>query len=37
MDENRSRNLFLLLEQYKTSAVPYFGVLNRLKLQAYII
>ena len=31
MEENTSRNLFLLLEQFKTPVVPYFTIFNRIK------
>ena len=31
MEENASRNLFLLLEQFETPVVPYFSIFNRRK------
>ena len=37
MEENASRNLFLLLEQFKTPVVPYFSIFNRIKPQEHLI
>ena len=37
MEENASRNLFLLLEQFKTPFVPYFSIFNRVKPQEQIM
>ena len=37
MEENASRNLFLLLEQFKTPLVPYFSIFNRIKPQEHLI
>ena len=37
MEENASRNLFLLLEQFKTPFVPYFSIFNRIKPQEQIM
>ena len=36
MEENPCRTLFLLFEQYKTPAVPYFSILKRSKPQPYL-
>ena len=33
MEENASRNLFLLFEQFKTAVVPYFNIFNIIKPQ----
>ena len=37
MDENASRNLFLLLEQFETPSVPYFSISNRIKPQQHVM
>ena len=37
MEENTSRNLLLLLEQFKTPAVPYFSIFNRIKPQEHLM
>ena len=37
MEENASRNLFLLLEQFKTLVVPYFSIFNRIKPQKHLL
>ena len=37
MEENVSRNLLLLLEQFKTPAVPYFSIFNRIKPQKHLM
>ena len=37
MEENASRNLFLLLEQFKTPAVPYFSIFNIIKSQEHLM
>ena len=37
MEENVSRNLSLLLEQFKTPAVPYFSIFNRIKPQEHLL
>ena len=37
MEENASRNLFLLLEQFKTPAVPYFSIFIRIKPQWHLM
>ena len=31
MEENANRNLFLLLEQFKTPVVPYFSIFSRIE------
>ena len=36
MEENASRNLSLLLEQFKTPIVPYFSIFNRIKPQEHL-
>ena len=35
MEENASRNLLLLLEQFKTPVIPYFSIFNRIKPQKH--
>ena len=37
MEENASRNLLLLLEQFKTPVVPYFSIFNRIKPQEHLL
>ena len=37
MEENASRNLLLLLEQFKTPVVPYFSIFNRIKPQEHLM
>ena len=37
MEENASCNLFLFLEQFKTPAVPYFSIFNRIKPQKHVM
>ena len=37
MEENTSRNLFLLLEQFKSPVVPYFSIFNRIEPQEHLI
>ena len=37
MEENASRNLSLLLEQFKTPVVPYFSIFNRIKPQEHLL
>ena len=37
MEENTSRKLPLLLEQFKTPVVPYFSIFNRIKPQEYLL
>ena len=37
MKKSPSRTLFLLFEQYKTLAVPYFSILNRIEPQQHLI
>ena len=37
MEENASRNLLLLLEQFKTPAVPYFSIFNRTTRQELLM
>ena len=37
MEENASRNLPLLLEQFKTPVVPYFSIFNRIKPQEHLM
>ena len=37
MEENASRNLLLLLEQFKTPAVPYFSIFNRITPQEHLM
>ena len=37
MEENPSRNLFLLLEQPNTPAVSYFIIFNRIEPQQHLI
>ena len=36
MEENASRNLPLLLEQFKTPVLPYFSIFNRIKPQEHL-
>ena len=36
MEENASRNLPLLIEQFKTPALPYFSIFNRIKPQEHL-
>ena len=37
MEENASRNLFLLLEQFKTLVVPYFSIFIRITPQEHLM
>ena len=37
MEENASRNLFLLLEQFKTPVIPYFSIFNRIKPEEHLM
>ena len=37
MEENASRNLLLLLEQFKTPVLPYFSNFNRIKPQEHLM
>ena len=37
MEENASRNLLLLLEQFKTPVVPYFSIFNRIESQQHLM
>ena len=37
MEENASRNLLLLLEQFETPVVPYFSIFNRIKSQEQLM
>ena len=37
MEENASRNLLLLLEQFNTPVVPYFSIFNRIKPQEHLM
>ena len=37
MEENASRNLLLLLEQFKTPVVPYFSIFNRIKPEEHLM
>ena len=37
MEENASRNLLLLLEQFKTPVIPYFSIFNRIKPQEHLM
>ena len=37
MEENASRNLLLLLEQFKTPAVLYFSIFNRITRQEHLM
>ena len=37
MEENASRNLSFLLEQFKTPVVPYFSIFNRIKTQEHLL
>ena len=37
MKENASCNLLLLLEQFKTPAVPYFSIFNRITRQEHLM
>ena len=37
MEENASRNLLLLLEQFKTPVVPYFSIFNRITPQEHLM
>ena len=37
MEENASRNLFLLLEQFETPVVPYFSIFNSIKPQEHLM
>ena len=37
MEENPSRTLYFIFEQYKTPIVPYFSISNSLKPQSYFI
>ena len=37
MEENASRDLFLLLEQFITPFVPYFSIFNRIKPQELLL
>ena len=37
MEENASRNLPLLLQQFKTPVVAYFGIFNRIKPEEHLM
>ena len=37
MEGNTSHNLLLLLEQFKTPAVPYFSIFNRITHQEHLM
>ena len=37
MEENTSRNLFLLFEQFKTPFVPCFSIFNRIEPQEHLM
>ena len=37
MEKDASRNLPLLLEQFKTPVVPYFSIFNKIKPQEHLM
>ena len=37
MEENTSRNLFVLFEQFKTPFVPCFSIFNRIEPQEHLM
>ena len=37
MEENASRNLLLVLEQFKTPVLPYFSIFNRITPQEHLM
>ena len=37
MEENDSRNLLLLLEQFEIPVVPYFSIFNRIKPRQHLM